>query len=66
MDRNIINISNANYGEYEKKLAILNKEGFKNFHRIILGKSGVGMSWEQFNMRFLLNCQKEIKHVKRK
>jgi hypothetical protein len=28
---NIINISNASYGEYEKKLSILNKEGFKDF-----------------------------------
>ena len=31
MGENIINISNASYGEYEKKLSILNKEGFKDF-----------------------------------
>ena len=31
MGENIINISNTSYGEYEKKLSILNKEGFKDF-----------------------------------
>lgn len=31
MGENIINISNASYGEYEKKLSILNKERFKDF-----------------------------------
>lgn len=31
MGENIINISNSSYGEYEKKLNIINEEGFKDF-----------------------------------